>query len=115
MEDMRESYDNVAFLYVSDDMKWGRKNLKDKENDLYFVGKEDASFDFALLCQCNHTIISRGAFTYWISLWTGMTRFLQFLKPFLLNVDLSDLSIQNKLSEPESVFLKNCHDTAAIF
>ena len=87
MEDMRESYDNVAFLYVSDDMKWGRKNLKDKENDLYFVGKEDASFDFALLCQCNHTIISRGAFTYWISLWTGMTRFLQFLKPFLLNVD----------------------------
>ena len=39
MEEMRESYgDNVAFLYISDDMKWGRKNLKDKENDLYFVG-----------------------------------------------------------------------------
>ena len=41
MEEMRESYDNVAFLYVSDDMKWGRKNLKDKENDLYFAGQED--------------------------------------------------------------------------
>ena len=39
MEEMRESYgDNVAFLYVSDDMKWGRANIKDKENDLYFVG-----------------------------------------------------------------------------
>ena len=23
---------------VSDDMKWGRANIKDKENDLYFVG-----------------------------------------------------------------------------
>ena len=39
MEEMRESYDdNIAFLYVSDDMKWGRGNIKDKENDLYFVG-----------------------------------------------------------------------------
>ena len=39
MEEMRESYgDNIAFLYVSDDMKWGRANIKDKENDLYFVG-----------------------------------------------------------------------------
>ena len=39
MEEMRESYDNVAFLYVSDNMKWGRANIKDKHNDLYFVGK----------------------------------------------------------------------------
>ncbi len=38
MDEFRDSYDNVAFLYVSDDMKWGRKNIKDKENDLYFVG-----------------------------------------------------------------------------
>ena len=28
MEEMRESYENTAFLYVSDDMKWGRSNLK---------------------------------------------------------------------------------------
>jgi len=88
MEEMRESYgDNVAFLYISDDMKWGRKNLKDKENDLYFVGMgntneagsdggaendlddagsesaaEDDAFDFALLCSCNHTIITSGLF-----------------------------------------------------
>lgn len=30
----RDSYDNVAFLYVSDDMNWGKKNLKNKESDL---------------------------------------------------------------------------------
>ena len=72
-------------------MAWGRKNIKDKENDLYFVGQDDdAAFDFALLvnleksiitkkkkynflfqCQCNHTIVSRGAFTNWVSSWTG--------------------------------------------
>ena len=43
MDEMRESYSDdgeniVAFLYVSDDMKWGRANIKDKHNDLYFVG-----------------------------------------------------------------------------
>ena len=71
MEEMRESYDNVAFLYVSDNMKWGRANIKDKENDLYFVGQNDEAFDFALLCQCNHTIISRGAYSSWVGHWTG--------------------------------------------
>ncbi len=30
----RESYEDVAFLYVSDDMDWARKNLKDKHHDL---------------------------------------------------------------------------------
>jgi hypothetical protein len=77
MEDMRESYDNVAFLYVSDVMKWGRKNLKDKENDMYFVGHGDGSdedndaYDFALLCSCNHTIVTRGAFSNWVAMWAG--------------------------------------------
>lgn len=28
MEEMRESYNNVAFLYASDDMDWGRSNIK---------------------------------------------------------------------------------------
>lgn len=28
MEEMRESYNNVAFLYISDDMNWGRSNIK---------------------------------------------------------------------------------------
>jgi len=103
MEEMRESYgDNIAFLYVSDDMKWGRANIKDKENDLYFVGMgsnsnnvevtttghtsendldpDDATeaeaeaadaFDFALLCSCNHTIITSGLFSTWGAKWTG--------------------------------------------
>ncbi len=30
----REEYENVVFLYVSDDMEWGRKNLKNKHGDL---------------------------------------------------------------------------------
>jgi hypothetical protein len=30
----REEYDNVAFAFVSDDMEWGRKNIKNKKKDL---------------------------------------------------------------------------------
>jgi len=26
-------------VYVSDDMEWGRKNIKSKNNDVFFVGK----------------------------------------------------------------------------
>ena len=79
MEEMRESYgleadenSQVAFLYVSDDMKWGRHNIKDKHDDLYFVGSgHDHAFDFALLCHSNHSIITRGSFSFWVGHWTG--------------------------------------------
>jgi hypothetical protein len=27
----REEYENVAFVYVSDDMGWGKKNLKSEQ------------------------------------------------------------------------------------
>ena len=37
----RESYKNVLFLYISDDLDWGIKNLRSRTasaGDLYFVG-----------------------------------------------------------------------------
>jgi len=39
MEYYREEYDNVVFLYVSDDMPWGRKNIKNDAGDIFFDGK----------------------------------------------------------------------------
>ena len=33
----------MAFLFVSDDMGWGRKNLKNDNNDLFFVGSGEAA------------------------------------------------------------------------
>lgn len=45
MEHFREECDTekIAFLYVSDDMEWGKTNLKSvqkKYQDLFFVGKD---------------------------------------------------------------------------
>lgn len=39
MEFFREDYAPTAFLYVSDDPEWGKKKLKNKHKDLFFVGK----------------------------------------------------------------------------
>ena len=75
----RESYEtNVAFLYVSDDMNWGTKNLEDGEDyDLYFVGDGDpesassVGHDLAICARCNHTIITRGMFSRWAAVLSG--------------------------------------------
>ena len=78
----RGEYADVAFIYASDDMLWGRKNLKGI-NDLHFLGAgqtldkqtrkeivdpDAAVYDFALLVNCNHTIITRGTYSMWIAL-----------------------------------------------
>ncbi len=77
MEYFREEYDNCAFLYVSDDMPWGRKNLKSDKGDLFFVSDGDSDsdesvgFDLAVLTSSNHTIISRGTFSMWGAMLSG--------------------------------------------
>ena len=82
------------FIYVSEDMKWGKENLSHLgKNDIYFIGNEvkgvteadhelnpdlekeltskSSSLDFALLSSCNHTIGSRGTFSIWAARFAG--------------------------------------------
>eukprot|EP00096_Caligus_rogercresseyi_P007243 TRINITY_DN2504_c0_g1_i1.p1 TRINITY_DN2504_c0_g1~~TRINITY_DN2504_c0_g1_i1.p1 ORF type:complete len:419 (+),score=24.23 TRINITY_DN2504_c0_g1_i1:52-1308(+) len=71
----KERYgERVLFLYVSDDLAWGKENLgprTKKSKDLFFLGeglgsKEDSiGHDLAVLKSCNHTIQSHGTFSYW--------------------------------------------------
>ena len=76
MEYYREEYDHPIFLYISDDMKWGRRNLKD-ERDVFFVGCGDPNDidcvgkDLAILAFSNHTITSHGSFGHWGSYLSG--------------------------------------------
>ncbi|XP_059085006.1 galactoside 2-alpha-L-fucosyltransferase SEC1-like isoform X4 [Tigriopus californicus] len=77
MEYFREEYEHVVFFFVSDDMEWGRKHIKNKHKDLYFLGKGDTNspdaigYDLALLASCNHTIITWGSFSMWASILSG--------------------------------------------
>ena len=83
MEYFQEEYDNCLFIVASDDIKWAKKKLDRKNNKIYFsdqkptfhplpgstseVVDDDLSkavHDFILLSRCNHTIISRGKYSF---------------------------------------------------
>ena len=60
---------NLAFIYVSDDLNWGRVHIGTKKSgkNVFFIGEESedmAPYDLALLANCNHTIQSYGTFSY---------------------------------------------------
>ena len=69
----------LIFIFVSDDMAWGKKSLKYRvpTRDLYFGGDGDVDRtksvgqDFALLASCNHTIESHGTFSYFAGAFAG--------------------------------------------
>ncbi len=78
MDYFREEYENAVFFYVSDDMEWGRANLrKGGQNDLYFVGGGDpdssdsVGYDLAVLASCNHSVVTWGSFSMWSALLSG--------------------------------------------
>lgn len=101
MDYFRAEYDNVVFLWISDDMGWAKKNMKGHE-DIVFAGlaynmqtnsfilfmgnfyiyvrctgsgspddDESVGFDLALLAKANHTITTRGSFSAWGALLCG--------------------------------------------
>jgi len=72
----RHNNKNVVFVFVSDDMKWGRRKLKHLDN-VFFAGCGDADNpdcigkDLALLASCNHTIVTHGSFSHWAAFMAG--------------------------------------------
>ena len=76
MDEMREDSDNPAFLFVSDDMDWGRKHLGEVD-DLFFVGSGVGDDDFhvaadlAIMAAANKTIITRGTYSMFGSILSG--------------------------------------------
>ena len=97
----RSHYKHPVFLYVSDDLEWGKLNLLPRTRttrDLYFVGEgfpsaayrwnlaplshntfdivkcfilRSVGHDMAVMSLSNHTIISRGTFSYWMGFLSG--------------------------------------------
>lgn len=78
MEYFRDEYDPdlTVFVYVSDDMKWGRRKLKEQKN-LFMLGCGNGDEvdcigkDLALLANCNHTITTHGTFGHWAAFLAG--------------------------------------------
>ena len=68
--------DDVVFLWISDDMDWGKKKFGYRK-DIVFTDTgnkttdEAIGYDLALLAQSDHTIITRGTFGMWAAILCG--------------------------------------------
>ena len=68
---------NCIFLVISDDAKWCQSNLIKKQKDVFIASQnnlteiESVGHDLAIMSQCNHTIMSRGTFSFWSSYLAG--------------------------------------------
>ena len=88
MDYFREEYPDSYFIVASDDIKWAKKKLMSKNDDVYFseanpsfevdedgyLSDKDidkAVYDFVLLTSCQHAVVSRGSFTLWVATLTG--------------------------------------------
>ena len=77
LDTYRRLFKHVAFIYVSDDKKWGRHNFDNDLKDIFFVNDgrteepEALSFDMALMANCDHFIHSRGSFSMWGGILNG--------------------------------------------
>ncbi|XP_069490154.1 galactoside alpha-(1,2)-fucosyltransferase 2-like [Ambystoma mexicanum] len=70
----RKKYPEPVFVVVSNDMQWCKKNIDASRGDVYFSGdgiESSPERDFALLCHCNHSIMTLGTFGIWSSYLAG--------------------------------------------
>ncbi|XP_044523142.1 galactoside alpha-(1,2)-fucosyltransferase 2-like [Gracilinanus agilis] len=69
----RARYANVVFVVVSDGMAWCRRNVDASKGDVVFAEgwRRSAEKDFALLTQCNHTVMTIGTFGFWAAYVAG--------------------------------------------
>lgn len=95
MEMFRNKYPRTVFVYVSDDISWGREKIKKrvKTKDFYIAGSlQDekmaqnpglaAGIDLALLSACNHTITSYGTYSFWAGFLAGGGKGERIIPPF---------------------------------
>ena len=95
MESFREKYRRVVFVYVSDDMDWGKQKIKTrlKTKDFYLAGslidpqlasvpKLAAAYDLSLLSLCNHTITSYGTYSFWAGFLAGQAKGVRIIPAF---------------------------------
>ncbi|XP_027947222.1 galactoside 2-alpha-L-fucosyltransferase 2 isoform X1 [Eumetopias jubatus] len=97
----RARYDSPIFVVSSNGMTWCRENINASRGDVVFAGngiENSPSKDFALLMQCNHTIMTIGTFGIWAAYLAGGETI------YLANYTLPDSPFL-KVFKPEATFL----------
>ncbi|CAG0899699.1 unnamed protein product [Darwinula stevensoni] len=73
MEHFGLLFPNVVFVLTSDEMDWCKENIRsvDESMPVVFVEGRGRDFDFALLSNCDHSIVSVGTFSYFSAYFAG--------------------------------------------
>ncbi|XP_006898807.1 PREDICTED: galactoside 2-alpha-L-fucosyltransferase 1 [Elephantulus edwardii] len=101
MDWFRERHEAPIFVVVSNGMAWCRDNIDTSRGDVVFAGdgqETSPARDFALLTQCNHTIMTIGTFGFWAAYLAGGDTV------YLANFTLPDSSFL-EIFKPEAAFL----------
>ncbi|XP_072457141.1 galactoside alpha-(1,2)-fucosyltransferase 2-like isoform X1 [Notamacropus eugenii] len=97
----RARYSDAVFVVTSNGMAWCRDNIDSTKGDVIFAGngmESSPEKDFALLTQCNHTIMTIGTFGIWAAYLAGGETI------YLANYTLPDSPFL-KVFKPEAAFL----------
>lgn len=97
----RARYSSPVFVVTSNGMAWCRENINASRGDVVFAGngiEGSPAKDFALLTQCNHTIMTIGTFGIWAAYLAGGDTV------YLANYTLPDSPFL-KIFKPEAAFL----------
>ncbi|XP_019596989.2 galactoside alpha-(1,2)-fucosyltransferase 1 isoform X2 [Rhinolophus sinicus] len=101
MDWFRARHEAPIFVVTSNGMGWCRENINTSQGDVIFAGdgqEESPEKDFALLTQCNHTIMTIGTFGFWAAYLAGGDTV------YLANFTLPDSSFL-RIFKPEAAFL----------
>lgn len=101
MDWFRARHEAPIFVVTSNGMAWCRENVDASRGDVVFAGDgQEASpgTDFALLAQCNHTIMTIGTFGFWAAYLAGGETV------YLANFTLPDSGFL-EIFKPEAAFL----------
>ena len=74
--------EDLIFIIISDDVAWCKKHIKKRQPNVFVVSNpkmdtlDGIGHDLAVISQCNHTIVSRGSFSYFSSIFAGGSKIL---------------------------------------
>ncbi|CAG0903953.1 unnamed protein product, partial [Darwinula stevensoni] len=91
-------FPNIVFIVASDDTKWCTENIKsvDETMPIVFVEGKGRDFDFAVLCHCNHSIISYGTFSFFSAyIAGGLVISPKMISEKVLPIDLKVTDLDN--------------------
>ncbi|XP_006868458.1 PREDICTED: galactoside 2-alpha-L-fucosyltransferase 1 [Chrysochloris asiatica] len=101
MDWFRERHEAPIFVVTSNGMDWCQENIDTSRGDVIFAGnghEGSPARDFALLTECNHTIMTIGTFGFWAAYLAGGDTV------YLANFTLPNSSFL-KIFRPEAAFL----------